>query len=131
MEKSKIKQTLPCVLTGEEKLSLEQEMAQASRKKAELELTLKEITSQYKAQIVQQENTIQQAARLIQDGYEYRPVDCEVEFNAPERGKKMITRLDTEETHIEIMTMQEKADLFCNVEDKQKEKEEAETDAED
>jgi len=129
MEKSKIKQTLPCVLTEEEKLSLGQEMAQASRKKAELESSLKEITSQYKAQIVQQENVIQQAARLIHDGYEYRPVDCEVEFNAPERGKKTITRLDTEETHVEIMTMQEKADLFCNVEDN-KEEEEDDTNAE-
>ena len=92
-------------------------MSKATCKKASLEATLKEISSQYKAEIVQQDNIIQQAAQKIRDGYEYREVDCEVAFNVPERGKKTITRLDTMETSVQIMTMQEKSDLFCNVED--------------
>ncbi|MBO4619436.1 MAG: hypothetical protein J5654_04935 [Victivallales bacterium] len=99
------------------KLSLAEEMSQATVKRNGLEDALKEISSQYKADIVQQENIIRQAAAKIHDGYEYRDVDCEVEFNVPERGKKTITRSDTGETFIEIMTMQEKADLFCNAPD--------------
>ena len=116
MEKKKIKQTMQCLLSAEEKLALAQEMAQSTGKKSSLEAALKEISSQYKAQIVQQENLIQQASQRIRDGYEYREVDCEVEYNVPERGQKTIIRLDTGATSIEVMTMQEKADLFCNVE---------------
>jgi hypothetical protein len=120
--KDTIKQTLACNFTEEEKVALAQEMAQATVKKADLENALSEISAQYKADIKAQENLIRMAATKIHDGYEYRDVECEVEFNVPERGQKTITRSDTGETFIRPMTMQEKADLFCNCEPKDDER---------
>ena len=111
-----IKQMLACNFTEDEKVALAQEMADATVKKNALEATLKEITAQYKADITVQENIIKTAAAKIHDGYEYREVDCEVEYNEPERGMKTIIRQDTGEKFSRPMTIQEKADLFCNME---------------
>jgi len=123
-----VKQYLACKFTEEEKLALSQEMAQAKIKQDDLERALKEINAQYKSDITSQQNVISRSAQKIHDGYEYRDVDCEVEYNFPERGMKTITRLDTGETFVETMTYEEKNDLFINTEDKDEEEPEADGD---
>lgn len=115
MNKSVDTQLLKCFFTEEEKVAMAGEMAKATVEKDSLQQALKEITAQYKAKVEERETIIKKAAQLIRDGYEYRDVECDVDFNIPERGMKTITRHDTNETFVEQMTMEEKANLFCNV----------------
>lgn len=65
----------------------------------------------FNGQLKYWETKINQNNELITDGYEYRDVTVEVEFNKPVNGQKMITRLDTEESWQEPMTLEE-FDLF-------------------
>ena len=123
--KETIQRTLSCLFTDEEKVKMAKEMAQANVKKAGIEMTLKEAQAQYKSEIAAQEAIVARLSQKIHDGYEYRLVECECEYNIPERGKKTLTRIDTGETWVENMTDKEKSDLFMNTKDEDK-KDEAE-----
>lgn len=90
-------------------------------KKAGIEMTLKEAQAQYKSEIAAQEAIVARLSQKIHDGYEYRLVECECEYNLPERGKKTLKRIDTGETWVENMTDKEKSDLFMNTKDEDKE----------
>lgn len=57
----------------------------------------------YKNQIDGIAMQINQLSTKIQSGCEYRNVECEIEFNYPDKGKKRITRLDTGDYWDEIM----------------------------
>ena len=115
--KETIQRTLSCLFTDEEKVKMAKEMAQANVKKAGIEMTLKEAQAQYKSEIAAQEAIVARLSQKIHDGYEYRLVECECEYNIPERGKKTIRRVDTGETWVEHMTDKEKSDLFMNTKD--------------
>lgn len=119
--KETIQRTLSCLFTDEEKVKMAKEMAQANVKKAGIEMTLKEAQAQYKSEIAAQEAIVARLSQKIHDGYEYRLVECECEYNIPERGKKTLTRIDTGETWVENMTDKEKSDLFMNTKDEAKE----------
>lgn len=123
--KETIQRTLSCLFTDEEKVKMAKEMAQANVKKAGIEMTLKEAQAQYKSEIAAQEAIVARLSQKIHDGYEYRLVECECEYNTPERGKKTLKRIDTGETWVENMTDKEKSDLFMNTKDEDK-KDEAE-----
>ena len=107
--------TLKCLFTEEEKTQMAREMAQKTLEKDTIQQTMKETLAQFKAKIEACETITKRNATYIKDGYEYRSVDCVVDYNTPERGKKTITRTDTGETFIEDMTRDEKANLFFNV----------------
>ena len=119
--KETIQRTLSCLFTDEEKVKMAKEMAQANVKKAGIEMTLKEAQAQYKSEIAAQEAIVARLSQKIHDGYEYRLVECECEYNTPERGKKTLKRIDTGETWVENMTDKEKSDLFMNTKDEDKE----------
>ena len=119
--KETIQRTLSCLFTDEEKVKMAKEMAQANVKKAGIEMTLKEAQAQYKSEIAAQEAIVARLSQKIHDGYEYRLVECECEYNTPERSKKTLKRIDTDETWVENMTDKEKSDLFMNTKDEDKE----------
>lgn len=119
--KETIQRTLSCYFSDEEKVKMAKEMAQANVKKAGIEMTLKEAQAQYKSEIAAQEAIVARLSQKIHDGYEYRLVECECEYNTPERGKKTLKRIDTGETWVENMTDKEKSDLFMNTKDEDKE----------
>ena len=123
--KETIQKTLSCLFTDEEKVKMAKEMAQANVKKAGIEMTLKEAQAQYKSEIAAQEAIVAHLSQKIHDGYEYRLVECECEYNTPERGKKTLKRIDTGETWVENMTDKEKSDLFMNTKDEDKKDEAA------
>lgn len=121
--KETIQRTLSCYFTDEEKVNMAKDMAQANVKKAGIEMTLREAQAQYKSEIAAQEAIVARLSQKIHDGYEYRLVECECEYNIPERGKKTLKRIDTGETWVENMTGKEKSDLFMNTKDEAKEAE--------
>ena len=131
MEKKTITQMMKCLLTDPEKVALAQELARAVHDRDDQEARMKEFCAQCKSEIARFQNVIQRATMMIHDGYEYRKVSCEVSYNVPERGMKTVTRTDTGETDVEPMTMQEKADLFCNTEESGEEPEEPGVGADD
>lgn len=57
------------------------------------------------------ETKINETSTLIDDGFEYRDIDCDVTYNTPNEGVKSIERLDTGEKWTEPMTIDE-FDLF-------------------
>jgi hypothetical protein len=73
------------------------ELARAAQQRASLEQRKKEVDSQLKADIEAQNSIVGRLSSYINTGYEYRDIECRVELDTPEEGKKRIVRLDTEE----------------------------------
>jgi hypothetical protein len=73
------------------------ELARAAQQRASLEQRKKEVDSQLKADIEAQNSIVGRLSSYINTGYEYRDIECRVELDTPEVGKKRIVRLDTEE----------------------------------
>jgi hypothetical protein len=42
-------------------------------------------------------------SRQVSDGWELREVECEVEYHKPDKGKKTVTRKDTNRSTVEPM----------------------------
>ncbi len=96
---------LKCDFTDAEKADFGSELARASVAKKSLEDQKKEVDAQLKADIVAQETIIARLAQSINTGSEFRNIECRVELDTPEPGKKRVIRLDTgEEVYIKPMT---------------------------
>lgn len=91
----KHEELLRCMLTDEEKLAISQRLSKACSDKEELELRKKEVSASLKASIEEQSSMIARDSRILQNGYEYRNVECMVTFNMPESGRKSYYRRDT------------------------------------
>lgn len=86
-------------------------LAAATRKRAELEQRKKEIDSDLKGQIEAQNSIVGRVSDLIAAGFEYRDVECRVDFDSPEVNMKTVVRLDTgEEVKVLPMTDEDKQD---------------------
>ncbi len=83
--------------TETEKREIAASLAQANQKKVALEEQKKEVDADLKGQITATETLIAKQARLYNNGYEYRDVECTVVFHSPEQGTKSIYRNDTGE----------------------------------
>ena len=53
--------------------------------------------SDFKAKIDAKDSLISNLSNNVNNGYEYRSVDCEVEMDSPKKGMKTTTRIDTGE----------------------------------
>lgn len=96
---------LKCDLTDTEIADAARELAKANARRASIEQQKKEVDSQLKGEIEAQNTVIARLAQLINAGHEYRNIDCRVELDTPEAGKKTIVRLDTGEVvNIKPMT---------------------------
>jgi hypothetical protein len=63
----------------------------------------KSVVSQYAAKINELKASINNLSNNVSEGYEFREVECTVEFNKPEMGKKTLTRKDNQQTIVERM----------------------------
>lgn len=95
---NKLKESLKCILTEEEKLEAGMQLAMANAGVTEKEAEVKKFTSQAKAEIAAYDATISKLSGMIQNGYEYRKVDCE-ERMFPEEKRIEWIRLDTGEVY--------------------------------
>lgn len=83
-------------LTDEEKMNAAQASAKAVLQHGILEDQLTEIKAKFKADLEAQQALIKKNSKLVEDGYEYRDVDCEWEKDWS-KGVKRCRRLDTRE----------------------------------
>lgn len=91
---TKIKKELKVDLTREDKLELSERLSECITRKKRAEDELKAYQADKKSSIQQLEGQINYQSELIRRGYDYKDVECSVEFNF-KTGVKTITRLDS------------------------------------
>lgn len=107
LEKSQfetVQRNLEYYFTDDEKMAMSQQLAVETQNKRRLEDQKKAVTSQYGSQINEKAESINTLSDKIAAGYEYRNIECTVEWHTPTKNKKFLTRSDTGETFIENMT---------------------------
>jgi hypothetical protein len=92
----KIKRSLPCKLTPEEKLQRVEQFAIESERKAQTEIEQQRAKEEFKDRSLAHQHAISALSNAIRSGQELRPVDCE---EVPDYGRGMwdLMRLDTGE----------------------------------
>lgn len=95
-EKKKLSRNLKCTLTPDEVRTYGMELARANAARDEAEERKKEVDAQLKAEIESHQTRGLNLARKINNGYEYRDVECEMDGNY-KTNTVMIRRLDTNE----------------------------------
>lgn len=90
--------------TDDEKMQMSQQLAVETQNKRRLEDQKKAVTSQYGSQINEKAESINSLSDKIAAGYEYRNIECTVQWHTPTKNKKLITRSDTGENFVENMT---------------------------
>jgi hypothetical protein len=110
MEAKKIKLHLRCFLTDEEKLAIGNTLADKTNELREIENDKSRVVADFKAKATSVESDIGVASNKLRSGYEFRDVDCKVEYNDPVAGKRTVYRLDTppeEGWTVEVQDMSE------------------------
>ena len=101
----KTKRQLEYKFTEAEIKEMSRQLAYECRQVVQLQEQKKEVMSDFKAKIDQKDSLIAALSNNVNNGWEYRSVDCEVEMDTPKKGMKTITRTDTgEEVAKEKMT---------------------------
>lgn len=88
---------LQCQLTEEEMLAAGKQLAEANDDLVQIENLKSEVTATFKAKTTAAEARIGELSRKVRNGYEYRQVDCLVQFDTPDLGMKQTVRTDTNE----------------------------------
>lgn len=96
--------SLEYYFTDDEKMQMSQQLAVETQNKRRLEDQKKAVTSQYGSQINEKAESINSLSDKIAAGYEYRNIECTVQWHTPTKNKKLITRSDTGENFVENMT---------------------------
>lgn len=97
---------------------LAKELAYETRTLEETEDQKKSVVSDFTNTITGVKAKISGLANKVNNGYEFRNIDCEISFNNPEAGQKTIIRIDTGEiVKIEDMTQSERQENLFNSED--------------
>ena len=109
VREASIKRNLRWIFTQPEILEISKRLAEKNGAVVTLEDEKKRATKDYAARISTVENEVNDLARKVTNGYEFRDIDCRVVFDLPKPGMKTITRLDTlEQVGVEEMTFPEK-----------------------
>ncbi len=101
---SKHQEYVKVVFTDAEVADFARGLAQANRKRSSIEQQKKEVDTQLKAEIEAENTNIKRLSDHISNGHEYRNVECRVDLDVPEDGKKSIIRLDTGEV-VKVLPM--------------------------
>ena len=98
------------------------ELARETRELRSLNESKKEIMADFTSKIKSKEGGIDRNSEHIANGYEYRMVECEIQYNFPTTGIKLFTRKDTGEIWEEPMTRSEmQEELFEEESEKEEE----------
>lgn len=82
---------------------LSQQLASKNLDAVEIENEAKSVQSQYSSKLKVVKSEIGKLSRQVSDGWELREVECEIEYHKPEKGKKTVTRKDTNRSTVEPM----------------------------
>lgn len=107
MRNEKISQHLKYEFSEDEIRTLSYDLARATRELRALNEQKKEVMADFTGKIKAKEGATDRISEQVANGYEFRMVPCEVEFDDPATGKKRITRTDTGEWWTEDMTSSE------------------------
>lgn len=94
--KTTTERNLKCVLVQSEMLDYSKKLARSQQDKIGVEEQKKEVMDQIKGRLSALECEIGKLSRSINNGYEYRDVECQWEYDWKKKTKKLI-RLDTED----------------------------------
>lgn len=110
--------------SDDEKLEMSQQLAVETQNKRRLEDQKKAVTSQYGSQISEKVEAINNLSDKLASGYEYRNIECSVQWHTPVKNKKTLTRNDTGQNWVENMTEYDH-NLFNQYQEKQQEEADA------
>lgn len=96
MRKTVDKIQCKCILTDEETLKYSREMSSAKSKQSRFENELKSFTTMKKAEIQEQETKVLIMSEKINNGYEFREVECDIVYDFYSKIKRWV-RKDTGE----------------------------------
>ena len=108
MRPQKVTKHLKYEFSEDEIKDMSYELARETRELRALNESKKEVMADFTGKIKAKEGSIDRTSEHIANGYEYRMVQCEVEYDDPEPGMKSFTRVDTGEVWEEPMTDLEK-----------------------
>lgn len=86
-----------CELSESERRDKGAVLARCVAQVNDLEAEAKALSADFKSRIKEVSLEGNRAARAINDGHEYRDLECVVTMHAPRRGWKQFRRLDTDE----------------------------------
>ncbi|MBS3945293.1 MAG: hypothetical protein KGZ42_07340 [Melioribacter sp.] len=92
---TELKLYLPIPLTEKQKAELGERMSKVELQINSLESQKKNTVAAFTEEIKELESELYGLAKKFENNTDQVEVDCRVEFNTPERGKKTIMRLDT------------------------------------
>lgn len=71
------------------------ELANKTKELSSITEEKKSINSQFTARINEVKASTNKLSNQVSDGFEYREIDCEIQFNQPTQGKKTYIRRDS------------------------------------
>jgi galactokinase len=93
-------------------------LANANKSIVSIEEEKKSVNSQYKARVDEKKASINKLSALVTDGFEMRDVECTIEYNKPEPGRKTIIRNDLNKVHAVEKMEEWEWNLFNQPDDK-------------
>lgn len=121
--------SLEYYFSDDEKLGMSKQLSAEVQNKRKLEDQKKAVMSQYSSQINEKTEAINMLSDKLAAGYEFRNIQCRIDWHTPGKNKKTIERLDTGERWIENMTEFDH-NLFTQWQEKLQEEADAESEAE-
>lgn len=101
----KYEEFLKCDYSPAEMAEMATDLARSNQCRGSLEQQKKQIDSQLKSQIEEQNTIIGRLSSALVSRCEWRNVECRVELDTPQKGLKRIVRIDTgEEVRVILMT---------------------------
>lgn len=100
-----VRRSLKYDFTATEIHTLSMQLATSTKSRQAMEEEKKAVVSQFKAKLDEVNATCNKLSNLVADGFEYRDINCRIEFHKPSQGRKTYIRLDTDKIAlIEPMT---------------------------
>jgi hypothetical protein len=96
-EVKRTKEYLQYIFSDPEKKVIAQDLAQAIAESNGLKRDQKAVASEFKSKIDGKDSVIQSLSDKINNGYEHRYIECEIQYHTPNMGMKRTIRLDTGE----------------------------------
>lgn len=114
-----IKRSLRYDFTAVEIHDLSLELAKKTKELSALTEEKKTVVSQYGARLNEVKATTNKLSNQVADGFEFRDIECVIEYHKPQQGKKTIIRKDTNKVAM-IETMSEyDYNLFTQAQDEE------------
>lgn len=103
MERTKtIKEHLRYEFTEKEMRDIAKDLAKGNQDLESIEREKKQVVAAFAARATETAARVSRLAGYIREGYDYRDVECQVNFHLPRTGVKTIWRMDTGETVREV-----------------------------